>query len=203
MGRVDQTLVDEVAQPLRMQGQYYDPEIDLCYNRYRYFDPQSCTFISQDPLGLAAGENVYAYGPNVWMWADPLGLKCEDGSTKGIGKIHAYSPESLGQRSPHFTVETIGETRMHTHQVVDIDTKLTTMDHATGLPKPTSTYTVELADIDAAQRLQKSRLGAELGTYNIRKNSCLTNACDVLREGGADIPGSGKELIEWTQNVFK
>ena len=59
------------------QGQYYDPELDLCYNRYRYFNPQICSFISQDPLGLAAGENVYAYGPNVWGWVDPLGLACE------------------------------------------------------------------------------------------------------------------------------
>ncbi len=74
---MDQILVDEVAQPLRMQGQYWDEEIGLCYNRYRYFDPQICAFISQDPLGLAAGENVYAYAPNVWGWVDPLGLACE------------------------------------------------------------------------------------------------------------------------------
>ncbi len=76
LGRVQEILVDDVPQPLRMQGQYYDPEIDLCYNRYRYFDPLICSFISQDPLGLAAGENIYAYGPNVWTWVDPLGLAC-------------------------------------------------------------------------------------------------------------------------------
>jgi RHS repeat-associated protein len=78
MGRVGKLLVNDVAQPLRLQGQYYDPEIDLCYNRYRYFDPHTCSFISQDPLGLAAGENVYAYAPNVWGWIDPLGLECKD-----------------------------------------------------------------------------------------------------------------------------
>jgi RHS repeat-associated protein len=65
-----------------MQGQYYDPEIDLCYNRYRYFDPQICSFISQDPLGLAAGENIYAYAPNVWGWVDPLGLACKQNLPK-------------------------------------------------------------------------------------------------------------------------
>jgi RHS repeat-associated protein len=74
---VDRILVNEVAQPLRMQGQYWDDEIKLCYNRHRYYDPQIGSFISQDPLGLAAGENAYAYAPNVWGWTDPLGL-CKD-----------------------------------------------------------------------------------------------------------------------------
>jgi uncharacterized protein RhaS with RHS repeats len=34
-------------------------------------------------LGLAAGENVYAYAPNVWGWVDPLGLSCEGASKSG------------------------------------------------------------------------------------------------------------------------
>ena len=74
LGRVAQIAVNEVAQPLRLQGQYHDPELGLCYNRHRYFDPRICAFISQDPLGLAAGTNLYTYAPNVWGWVDPLGL---------------------------------------------------------------------------------------------------------------------------------
>ena len=74
LGRVEKLLVDEVAQPLRLQGQYFDEETRLCYNRYRYFDPATCSFISQAPIGLAGGENVYAYAPNVWNWVLPLGL---------------------------------------------------------------------------------------------------------------------------------
>jgi RHS repeat-associated protein len=66
LGRLKGLRVDEVAQPLRLQGQYWDQEIGLSYNRYRYFDPHICSFISQDPIGLAGGENVYAYAPNVW-----------------------------------------------------------------------------------------------------------------------------------------
>jgi len=68
--------------PIRFQGQYYDEELGLCYNRHRYFDPETCAFISQDPLGLAAGTNLYSYAPNVWGWVDPLGL-CK-GATSGI-----------------------------------------------------------------------------------------------------------------------
>ena len=58
-----------------MQGQYIDDETGLCYNRFRYFDSGICSFVSQDPIGLAAGENVYAYALNVWGWVDPLGLE--------------------------------------------------------------------------------------------------------------------------------
>ena len=80
LGRVAQIAVNEVAQPLRLQGQYHDPELDLCYNRHRYFDPRICAFISQDPLGLAVDTNLYAYAPNVWGWVDPLGL-CKSTTT--------------------------------------------------------------------------------------------------------------------------
>jgi RHS repeat-associated protein len=80
LGRVEEIQTDDIAQPLRMQGQHWDDEIGLCYNRYRYFDPQICSFISQDPIGLAGGENVYAYAPNVWGWVDPLGLCPKDAS---------------------------------------------------------------------------------------------------------------------------
>jgi RHS repeat-associated protein len=74
MGAVHLLEVDTVENNLRMQGQYFDQETGLCYNRHRYFDPHICSFISQDPIGLMGGENVYAYGPNVWTWKDPFGL---------------------------------------------------------------------------------------------------------------------------------
>jgi RHS repeat-associated protein len=76
--------------PFRLQGQYYDPEIELAYNRFRFFHPASCRFISQDPLRLGAGENLYEYAPNVWRWIDPFGLACDihgvapDYATKGV-----------------------------------------------------------------------------------------------------------------------
>jgi RHS repeat-associated protein len=66
--------VDEVEQPLRLQGQYFDGETGLYYNRFRYYEPTIGCFVSQDPLGLAAGENVYAYAPSTQKWIDPLGL---------------------------------------------------------------------------------------------------------------------------------
>ncbi|NLW48572.1 MAG: hypothetical protein GXY86_14745 [Firmicutes bacterium] len=85
-GKVKKLLVDEVDQPLRLQGQYFDRETGLHYNRFRYYCAEIGGFISQDPLGLAAGENIYRYGPNALGWIDPLGLHC-DGSGKAKGLI--------------------------------------------------------------------------------------------------------------------
>lgn len=64
----------QVANPLRLQGQYWDDELSLAYNRNRYYDPHLGSFVSQDPLGLVAGENLYAVAPNTQGWVDPLGL---------------------------------------------------------------------------------------------------------------------------------
>lgn len=66
---------DPIAQPLRFQGQYFDPETGLHYNRFRYYDPDVGRFVSQDPIGLSGGANHYQYSPNPVAWTDPLGLK--------------------------------------------------------------------------------------------------------------------------------
>ncbi|MGP5494959.1 RHS repeat-associated core domain-containing protein [Psychrobacter celer] len=61
-------------QPLRFQGQHYDTETGLHYNRFRYYDPDMGMFTSRDPIGLDGGMNVFAYAPNPTEWIDPLGL---------------------------------------------------------------------------------------------------------------------------------
>ena len=81
-GKVKKLSVNEVDQPLRLQGQYFDAETGLHYNRWRYYCPENGSFVSQDPLGLMAGENIYGFGPNAQMWVDPLGLECKMGGVK-------------------------------------------------------------------------------------------------------------------------
>ncbi|WP_434997631.1 RHS repeat domain-containing protein [Pectobacterium brasiliense] len=49
------------SQPLRYAGQYADDETGLHYNLFRYYDPTVGRFTTQDPIGLADGENLYAY----------------------------------------------------------------------------------------------------------------------------------------------
>ncbi|HBA9120307.1 TPA: type IV secretion protein Rhs, partial [Escherichia coli] len=61
-------------QPLRLPGQYFDEETGLHYNLFRYYAPECGRFVSQDPIGLNGGLNLYAYAPNPLGWIDPLGL---------------------------------------------------------------------------------------------------------------------------------
>lgn len=66
---------------IRLQNHYCDHETGFEYVRCRYFDSYSAMFISADPLGQAAGENLYRFGANTLSWIDPLGLKCVDPET--------------------------------------------------------------------------------------------------------------------------
>ncbi|WP_408063542.1 RHS repeat-associated core domain-containing protein [Vibrio nitrifigilis] len=78
-GNVFKKTVAEIESPLRFQGQYFDAETGLHYNRHRYYNPNAGRFITIDPIGLAGGLNNYQYVPNPTGWVDPLGLKNKKG----------------------------------------------------------------------------------------------------------------------------
>jgi RHS repeat-associated protein len=60
---------------LRMAGQQYDQGSELYYMRARYYDPQLGRFLSEDPIGISGGLNLYAYAGNDPVnKADPSGL---------------------------------------------------------------------------------------------------------------------------------
>ncbi|HCA5350510.1 TPA: RHS repeat-associated core domain-containing protein [Acinetobacter baumannii] len=59
---------------LRFQGQYYDLETELHYNRYRYYEPHSARYVSKDPIGLEGGLNIMNYVINPNQLIDPMGL---------------------------------------------------------------------------------------------------------------------------------
>jgi RHS repeat-associated protein len=71
-----------IDNPIRLQGQYADPETGLYYNRHRYFCPHAGQFISQDPIQLQGGDHLYAFAADTLGWIDPLGLKCKQPTFK-------------------------------------------------------------------------------------------------------------------------
>jgi RHS repeat-associated protein len=79
----------KLYQPIRMQGQHLDEASGLFYNRYRYYDPKLGRYISQDPIGLMGGTNVFVYPLNPMHWVDPMGL---DPTT-------AHKPVDIGKAS--------------------------------------------------------------------------------------------------------
>ena len=95
-GKIKKLIINDVEQPLRLQGQYFDRETGLYYNRFRYYDSGIGAFVSQDPLGLAAGENIYQYAPNAQGWIDPLGL-CKEAKYIYDGKSSRYRNTENGR----------------------------------------------------------------------------------------------------------
>ncbi|MGO1298985.1 MAG: RHS repeat-associated core domain-containing protein, partial [Vibrio sp.] len=85
-GNVFKKTVAEIDSPLRFQGQYFDAETGLHYNRHRYYNPSAGRFITIDPIGLAGGLNNYQYVPNPTGWVDPLGLADESINCPGADK---------------------------------------------------------------------------------------------------------------------
>jgi len=86
-GNVALKETEEIENNLRFQGQYFDEESGLHYNRHRYYNPNTGQFISQDPIGLPGGINSYQYAPNPTGWIDPLGL-CKEAAVanKTVGR---------------------------------------------------------------------------------------------------------------------
>ncbi|WP_447530547.1 RHS repeat-associated core domain-containing protein [Vreelandella sp. TE19] len=80
-------------QPIRFQGQWQDEESGLYYNRHRYYDPPQGRYISQDPIGLRGGTNLYGYVANPMEMVDPLGL--EGMCTHENDSFHPFVPDEV------------------------------------------------------------------------------------------------------------
>jgi len=63
-----------VVNNLRFPGQYFDQETGLCWNLWRYYDPEIGRYLRVDPIGLAGGINLFVYvGNNPINRIDPYG----------------------------------------------------------------------------------------------------------------------------------
>jgi RHS repeat-associated protein len=71
--------------PFRYQGQYEDAETGQYYNRFRYYSPEEGMFISQDPIGLNGGMQLYNYVHDPNSWIDRFGLAANRGRIQAQG----------------------------------------------------------------------------------------------------------------------
>jgi RHS repeat-associated protein len=111
VGEIDASLYGAVAgdaaalTPVRAPGQFADDEIGLFYNRHRFYDPASGTYLSPEPLGLAVSLKPYAYVDNFpGEWVDPLGLAPAQGVvTRNDGStVSALSGQAQGNAKPDY-----------------------------------------------------------------------------------------------------
>lgn len=81
--------------PFRYPGQYADDETGLYYNRFRYYDPGSGGYLSQDPIGLMGGmPNSYSYTFDSNVFIDTMGLYSD---LLGSGMGHHLMPRSIAK----------------------------------------------------------------------------------------------------------
>jgi RHS repeat-associated protein len=87
------TLGADLGNALQYTGREND-ETGLYYYRARYYDPAMRRFISEDPIGLAGGLNLFSYvGGNPISFNDPKGL--EPGSSESRGYPPVLTPQQI------------------------------------------------------------------------------------------------------------
>ncbi|MGY2211198.1 RHS repeat-associated core domain-containing protein, partial [Pseudomonas pergaminensis] len=91
-GEISRLDIGKIDNPLRFQGQYFDQESGLHYNRHRYYNPDVGRYLTPDPVKLAGGINTYQYTPNPTKWIDPLGLSKCPGADGCKPRHHAEDP---------------------------------------------------------------------------------------------------------------
>ena len=93
---------DRIRIPSLFQEQYYDYEMGLAYNRFRYYDPEHGRYISQESNGLAESIKLYGYVEDNHVSYDLLGLAKanEDNAPKHGGFHHNRAIDEHIEYSP-------------------------------------------------------------------------------------------------------
>jgi len=96
--------------PFMYAGQYFDKEINLAYNRFRYYCPEDGRYISRDPIGLNSGEyGLYNYVGDPNGWVDVFGLagykapRVKAFDTAGIDYTEHFAVRVAGRRARGIT----------------------------------------------------------------------------------------------------
>lgn len=76
---------DETYCPIRFQGQWQDQETGLYYNRFRYYEANSGSYMCSDPIGIRGGFSKHGYVDIPSIFIDPLGLNSLRGNIINSG----------------------------------------------------------------------------------------------------------------------
>ncbi|MEX0166744.1 RHS domain-containing protein, partial [Pseudomonas brassicacearum] len=186
---------EQLEQPLRFQGQYFDPESGLHYNRHRYYNPETGRYLTPDPSKLEGGLNGYRYTLNPTGWVDPLGLACQcPGDVEADGPFSEIVPggglAAHEARGGHLMKKHIGRSEAQLRKRLDsephVPTASTFPDRATAELSVSSVLKAKETEIDGFLRRPEKKLmlqqsfPAPVGVGVIRKSGKLENLSVVV-----------------------
>ena len=175
--------------PFRYQGQYYDVEIDLCYNRLRYYDVNSGLYISKDPIDIDGGYNIYAYVHDSNNYLDIFGLAGQRwaGKTKKDGTPYQKpGPKSKGT----------GDHNAKIDEIIARETAKPGVEHIGGGSK-TEIILEDLGGHKDVRRMDASFKNADGDIYHINVGRTLEDGkTGVIRERLAleDVRNAGHDV---------
>ncbi|PIO91199.1 RHS family protein [Pseudomonas syringae] len=190
-GAVEKLVVNEVEQNLRFQGQYFDAETGLHYNTFRYYDPEIGRFITQDPIGLLGGENLYEYAPNTQSWIDALGLACD----KWTVNSHKANKSAVKGKSLDFHSHHVGQKNLMKDLVEGYDPAT-----APAMLVPRVGHTVSKEGVGIVSR---SRINPNTGLPFTSARDVVARDIKELRRVYPDIPNTKlQELIKLNKSMY-
>jgi RHS repeat-associated protein len=168
--------------PFRQAGQYEDVETGLYYNRFRYYNPDTGLYLSQDPIRLAGNNPIfYAYTHDSNWWVDPSGLsECSfsknfDSKLKKHANDIYQTARKLGIEIPKGDKEAM---KSFVKSIADESSNLAnsssfkwnTIDNVNAYVKGDAVVLVDASNNEITTFLHKSRI-----------SSYLTDAMDLLK----------------------
>lgn len=107
----------------------------------RYYESEAVWFVNQDPIGLAGGENLYSFAPNVQAWMDVLGL-CPRNKKAKLRRKKAKKANARKSRTKITELErTRGASNVHSLDRHGAQTSLAQqLDRANNAPNGITSY---------------------------------------------------------------
>lgn len=100
-GGIEDTRRD-IKCPIRFQGQWYDQETGLCYNRFRYYDPEIGAYNSPDPSGISGFPDLYNYPRDPLIYIDPYGLVPLDATGYSVYGLYHTDENGRAVGDPYY-----------------------------------------------------------------------------------------------------
>lgn len=99
--------IEKVQVASRFENQFYDPDVELTYNRHRWYDARLGLFVTTDPLFLQGTLNPRDYARNPLSLTDPSGWH-HPGAGTGTSVPNAGTPGVSGSAGYHPSPGTSG-----------------------------------------------------------------------------------------------